>query len=359
MLALLRCKGFQSFKPANFLTRKNVSTNSIKQKRCQVRCARPGLVFVRSIKQIRYILTFDPVKLQAECRKVHDISNKKILLLRFRTVGGPSSVQFRFLATKDANNLTQDIPFPPKSRGVFYYHLDPQLPPISGGIRFRLCDSLEKFYQSEDLRIKNEKPWDIPLIRIAYTDNFRGLARFLVEEGLVEKKLIQDLRQLKTPSRFVGLYLYDLTQPFVIDLETTAFTIHLITRKTFSSTLLVSPFYNSSKGCSPYSGTPSASSDPVRLIFPANFLGLAKVRFELLELKEKGPTLVLRILEFISPLRRVLPLDSGSYIEPASNTLAMRRTASGILKPWTYPIDARSDGVKWTEFLSASKYLKH
>jgi hypothetical protein len=72
------------------------------------------------------------------------------------------------------------------------------------------------------------------------------------------------------------------------------------------------------------------------------------------EHKKKGPTLVLRMLEFLSPVQRDSSLDSGPYIESVTNSLAMRRTARGVIKPWAYHMDQRSEGAKWKEFLAAA-----
>jgi hypothetical protein len=202
----------------------------------------------------RSILSLDPAKLRSKGQKIHDISFAKSIRFKFWTLGGTCRAQFRFLSTKNNRNVTQNIPFPAKSRGFFYYYADPQLPSISGGIRFRLCDSLKTFCKGQDLQTPTRKIWNIPFLRIAKFDALKGLTQFLLEEGLVDMNMIQDLRQLEMPSRFTGLYLYKLSQPTIIDFETTALTVHLVTRKTFSSTILPSPFYNTNNGCKPYSG---------------------------------------------------------------------------------------------------------
>lgn len=376
MLALFRCCNgnwvSDALSPAALLTRKNAYAKIILQRQYRVRSICPdsgSMICSFSTSQstsendsFPSILTLDRDKLQTKAQRICDISLRKTVFLRFRNqnISGPSSVQFRFQATKDDNHVTQDIVFPPHTRGVFYYHVDPQLPPISGEIRFRLCDSPATFDQGQDLQISPRKPWKIPLLRIAHKKGFQKLSLFLMEEGLVQKDLLKDLAQLKVPSKNVGLCLYDLSQPLVIDLEATAFMIHLVTRKTFSSTLFFNPFYNSHRACSPYSGASSTSVDKARLRFTATFLGLVKARFELSKMrehKEKGPTLVLRILEFLSPAQRILPLDTGPYIELVPNTFAMRRTVGGHLKSWAYPVFDRTDGAKWQEFLGARDML--
>jgi len=204
-----------------------------------------------------YIQTLDPLKLLSKPQNVYDISFRKTLSVVFRTLGGISLALFRFQASKEGRGITHDIPFPAQTRGVFYYHVDPQLPPITGGIRFRLCDSLETFDMGKDLHITDGKLWGVSLPRIARLDRLKELARFLIEEGLVEGDLVKDLRKLKhqgLPSRFVGLFLTHLSQPFVLDLETTALTIHLVTRTTYSFTLFHSPFYSTNPVHKPYFG---------------------------------------------------------------------------------------------------------
>jgi len=308
-----------------------------------------------------YIQTLDPSKLLSKPQKIYDISLRKTLCVLFRTLGGGSSwALLRFQATKEGYDVTHDVPFPAQTRGVFYYHVDPQLPPTGGAIRFRICDSLEAFDKGEDLHITVGKPWDISLPRIARLVRLKELARFLIEEGLVDKNLVEDLRKLKQlglPCRFVGLFLYHLSQPFVLDLESTALTIHLVTKKTYSFTLFHSPFYSSNKFHRPYygvSGIAALWASHLTII-----LGTVKVRFELSTLwehRKKGPMLVLRILECLSPVQRVSPVFSGPHIEPDPiNSLVMRRTSGGTIKPWTYSLDRRIDGSKWKEFIAASK----
>lgn len=151
--------------------------------------------------------------------------------------------------------MTQSVPFPPNTRGVFYYHQDLQLPSLSGAVRFRVCDSLHSFDQGQDLFLTIGKPWSVPLIRIVHNNTFRDLGQFLIGDGLVQKSLLRDLSRLEAPSKIMGLYLYQLSQPFVINLDATAFLLHLVTRKTISSTIFSSPLYNSHKAHKPYSGT--------------------------------------------------------------------------------------------------------
>src|SRR6266567_1970307 len=82
--------------------------------------------------------------------------------------------------------------------------------------------------------------------------------------------------------------------------------------------------------------------------------GLAKVRLELSTFPEhakKGPTLVLRILEFLVPPQRRAPIGSGPYVEPQNGLLVMRQTHTGRLRPWTYDLNARRSGSDWKEFL--------
>jgi len=199
----------------------------------------------------RAILTLDPAKLVSKQQPIYDISNLKDAWFGFRTIGGTSGSRVRFTAL----GHTRDQPFPSNTRGVLYYYLDPNLPPISGGLRFRLCDSLEGFDKGKDLRISPLRYWSVPLLRMVHTDGLQGLVRYLLEEGLVQKGSVLDLKKLQANDHFRdGRHLYHLCQPFLVDLEMTALTFRLITRTSFSMVKFRSPFFNSNKNHSPYSG---------------------------------------------------------------------------------------------------------
>lgn len=85
--------------------------------------------------------------------------------------------------------------------------------------------------------------------------------------------------------------------------------------------------------------------------------GLARVRFELSTIPEhkgQGPILVLRILEFLTPLQTMAQEEYEPFVLANPGELLMRRTRHGIHKTWSYPLDKRQGGILWKEFLAAS-----
>jgi len=283
---------------------------------------------------------------------IYDISNFKDVYFAFRTIGGIAGAHMRFQARRrDATSL-DDIPFPLNTCGVFYYHVDPQLPPMNGSVRFRLCDSLENFVQGKDLEVNIGKPWMVPLVRLAHVSSFRALNRFIIEEGLVDKQLMRDIQKLKMPRRPSALFLYQLSQSFVVDLHMTVLILHLVTRTTMSTVQVTGAFF---LRCRPFAGRSSRSTNSKYVI--NNIAGLARVRFELSTLPEhdgQGPTLILRILEFLTPLQTLAPVGYGPVILPDPGKLLMRRTPRGKLKTWSYPLNRRREGTLWKEFITAS-----
>ncbi len=182
---------------------------------------------------------------------IYDISNFKDVYFAFRTIGGLAGAHLRFQARRRNATSLDDIPFPINTCGVFYYHVDPQLPPINGSVRFRLCDSLENFVQGKDLEVNTGKPWMVPLVRLAHVSSFRALNRFIIEEGLVDKRLVRDIQKLKVPRRPCAHLLYHLSQSFVVDLHMTVLLLHLVTRAAMSTVRATGVFC---LRCRPFAG---------------------------------------------------------------------------------------------------------
>lgn len=201
---------------------------------------------------LRSLLTLNPKELVSVAQPIYDISNFKDVYFAFRTIGGTAGVHLRFRAQRSSKNSLDDIPFPSNTRGVLYYHVDPQLPPINGSIRFRLCDTLENFAKGKDLQVNIEKPWKIPLVRLVHVNSFRALSRFMIEKGLVDKHLVLDIQKLNVPRRLLGNLLYHLHQSFVVNLHMTDLIIHLVTRTTISTVRMSGVFYDQGRRCCPF-----------------------------------------------------------------------------------------------------------
>jgi hypothetical protein len=128
---------------------------------------------------------------------------------------------------------TARIPFPPGTKGVFYYHQPPALPPIAGGIRFRICDSVSQFANGKDLDVAIGEPWNIPLINIVKASCYKETLAHLLKEGLIDHGLVADIENIageakKNQKR--GTTIYDIDQPFVVNLSASAIRLRLNTR---------------------------------------------------------------------------------------------------------------------------------
>ncbi|RDB29747.1 hypothetical protein Hypma_013749 [Hypsizygus marmoreus] len=121
--------------------------------------------------------------------------------------------------------------FPENSHGFFYYHRDPQLPPTSGALRFRLTRDAHasSFSAGTDLMSFNGRgPWAIWLVAVASAAKYVGLKQLLLSDGLVAPELMEHCRKLVVGiggsgvSRIYHCMLFTLEQPFVLDLATSS-----------------------------------------------------------------------------------------------------------------------------------------
>ncbi|RDB31068.1 hypothetical protein Hypma_000039 [Hypsizygus marmoreus] len=124
-----------------------------------------------------------------------------------------------------------DHPFPTHTRGFLYYHRDPELPPISGAVRFRLTAAAHasSFSAGMDLMLPDGRtPWAIWLVTVANAAKYVGLKQILLFDGLVAPELLEYCRHLGARSEasngLTSMYrhmLFRLDQPFILDLSST------------------------------------------------------------------------------------------------------------------------------------------
>ena len=82
-----------------------------------------------------------------------------------------------------------------------------------------------------------------------------------------------------------------------------------------------------------------------------------RVRFELSHLPEhkSGPTLVLRFLDYISRIERLLPDYEGILLFPKPGDLLQRRPRLHLQpKVWTYPLNERKYGTVLKDFVTTT-----
>ena len=134
------------------------------------------------------------------------------------------------------------IPYPPGTKGFFYYHQPPALPPLAGELRFRICDTASQFANGKDLEVNSGQPWRVTLHSISKSSIYSYLRDLLLEEGLVDPQLVADLARLRGSGRqsTAAISLYDIDQPFIVDLSSNhgCSTIRFMTRHSLQLTSL-------------------------------------------------------------------------------------------------------------------------
>lgn len=110
-------------------------------------------------------------------------------------------------------------PFPPNTRGYLYFHVEENKPPITGELRFRICGNPWHFEQGHDLRGRNPwETWNISLFRLARIKQYAGIYHIIRRERLVPTDVLSDIQKLPMLEK-TSAVLYDIGQPFVIDLS--------------------------------------------------------------------------------------------------------------------------------------------
>ncbi|KIM40620.1 hypothetical protein M413DRAFT_28419 [Hebeloma cylindrosporum] len=252
-------------------------------------------------------------------QQVCELSGSKTVILR--TPRG-SSLQLQYKSRLENREYFQ-LPFPPGTKGVFYHHLPPGIPPQAGELRFKKCESVQGFSYGEDLQVDAGQHWSLPLINIVQSAPRQAyLNELLVEPGLVDRGLVADLQRLvrdqtKDKGGFSSTTLYDIDQPFIIDLQLTTFNGRLVTRQSLKVIRHLG-FWRTLK-CQP------------------PFHGRVRVRFELAGSPGKDGRLKLhlRILDILKPIEH--RIVQNWVPEPRAGELLLRREKKGPgFVPWTY-----------------------
>ncbi|TFK45336.1 hypothetical protein OE88DRAFT_1740383 [Heliocybe sulcata] len=117
-----------------------------------------------------------------------DITGKMTRNARFPVAPEEPRLQLRYFKSGGRNN----IPFPPNTRGFFYWHLEPDAPPLAGQLRFRTTTSSDPdtFPTGRDLQLPDGRIWCISLFDIARISQYSGLRVHLVSEELVTAEVL-------------------------------------------------------------------------------------------------------------------------------------------------------------------------
>ncbi|KAF9557431.1 hypothetical protein CPC08DRAFT_710417 [Agrocybe pediades] len=225
-----------------------------------------------------------------------------------------------------------------------YYHWTPGTPEMSGELRFRLCDDVRSFSEGDDLMIPELwRPWRVPLYSMVKNkllyDSFVPL---LLQEGLVEQSLVDDISNL--PKFQIGPtpVLYHCRQPFPVVLNSTGINLILLTNKLMEHVTLKDTFVGR---------TPTAK------LRYYQFSGTYLAQFERAP-KVSHPSLHLR---FVKPLTDIKRLTSKLVMaEPAPGALFAKIKEDGSPpEPWKYRIDTNSgNGKALTKFQGQTRNFK-
>ncbi|KAJ7027475.1 hypothetical protein C8F04DRAFT_965057 [Mycena alexandri] len=221
-------------------------------------------------------------------------------------------------------------PFPPRTRGFFYYHSPlPGLPSLAGGLRFRLSPRSHPSSFSDGVDLLHEGvPWQISLGSIAAAVGRKAVLReHLLLEGLVTQADLDRCRAASPNKKRLDhkITLFRLKQPFPIAFdrglhawivgsgETSAL------RWTYAymfadNRMSMRPFVR------PYSGS-----------------ALAQFEFSTLPEHANGTVIVFRIVKMLEPPSCVLDSYDDAIPMPVEGDLVRRPMGHGRsshLQPW-------------------------
>lgn len=118
--------------------------------------------------------------------------------LDFMDISGLSRITLHSPAEAETTRLAyhlNGVPFPPNTRGFFYYSAPsiPGSPYISGGVRFRLTSSSSPsaFALGTDLLTPKGLPWEITLPGLVNASSYATLCSQLLNDNLITKEQVQ------------------------------------------------------------------------------------------------------------------------------------------------------------------------
>ncbi|KAJ7605237.1 hypothetical protein DFH06DRAFT_1252986 [Mycena polygramma] len=218
-------------------------------------------------------------------------------------------------------------PFPLGTRGFLYYHAPRYLPPMAGGVRFRVTPRghPDSFPDGHDL-LHGALPWEISLPSIAAAVGHKEVLREqLLNEGLVTQTDLDTCRAL-TPNKKrldYKLTLYSLGQPFPVAFNQGMY-VWIAGQAEIKPWVYACMFADMRARFRPRT-------------FP--YTGSALAQFELSRLPEHAgsDTVVMRIVKMLTPPTCVLPDYDHAIPAPVEGELVWRpmgRARASRLQPW-------------------------
>ncbi|TFK52128.1 hypothetical protein OE88DRAFT_1657180 [Heliocybe sulcata] len=263
--------------------------------------------------------TLNPTQLDGE--DFVDISAKVSISVRLPLAPEESKLDLHYYCPPGRNYAA----FPPASQGFFYWHLEPDAPPISGQVRFRTTRSSDPatFPSGRDLPLPDGRPWNISLFDIAREPQYSGFREHLLSENLVTAEVLDTAVYISALNEGTVchrgpdcLLLWRFGQTFLVNLQSTRAWLWVVGRSaaerlTLPSLSAVLVRKSKSTGMcyvlSEYSDSRKTHKhDFLKAVDCTLFTGRALVQFERSTLPEHEGTrtVVLRIV-------RVMPNSDG------------------------------------------------
>ncbi|KAJ7468243.1 hypothetical protein B0H11DRAFT_2045993, partial [Mycena galericulata] len=268
----------------------------------------------------RVVSTLDPSRLaNADFVDISDLSSVQISFLRFNDTGD----RLHYMAGPQGHIF----PFPPRTRGFFYFRSAFDLSPLAGGLRFRISpnDISSSFSRGHDLLLPSGSPWELLLPRMVAHKTYATILKYLLSIGLVTYKQVGLCSRIFSDHGTIrGPVIYNIKQSFVVDFSVSP-TLSFVGPSEILTSCVSTLF-----------------SEVSRRVRSYPYKGSALVRFERSPLPEHAGrrVLVLRVLEIINPVELVVPGYEGRVELPKAGELySMRPRDNGPSKPWTYDLD--------------------
>jgi len=232
--------------------------------------------------------------------------------------------------------------WPDNSQGYLYYHSPPSRPRIAGEVRFRLTPTGDPstFEQGADLCFDDtpnshdentiSQPWKRPLYSLATNSSTRPLYDKLIDEGFIPPELDKSIQSLP---KLIFMYsrcqiVHSLYDTFILDLHSDWITIVAVSESGISHIQLLRQFRDFRIGKNPYTGSILARFEPSALPQHMN-----------------TRTVVLRVLQEITPVKCVIPSYDEYIVRPGPHQLYAKRF-HGKLRPWCVNIDKPGVGKR-------------
>ncbi|KAJ7084650.1 hypothetical protein B0H15DRAFT_783663 [Mycena belliarum] len=219
---------------------------------------------------------------------------------------------------------TENISFPPRTAGFFYYYRPPDdLPVTAGGIRFRIAAvNPAAFSRGRDLTRPNGAVWHIALESIAKSMTKTVLREIILRDKLVSEEDMADHTPKGLDNRErAQTVIHSFYEPFPVSFQRAHYINIYSDGNKYRCDVRV--FHEQRAG-------------PPSSVYP--YSGRALVRFELSTLPEHSGlrVAVLRCVKIIDPPRLMIPDYDGYLPPPVEGELVQRpsRAVSQASRPW-------------------------